>query len=184
MCSVMSTSCKIDMNLQEKMLGLYNLEIQSIWTHPIDKGPKNELILDPYCLIFESDDKNFLKVFDIRGEGKIGVTLEEEFDYRSNVDENMEERYRIDVIDYILEYPELDYSVEKIGCYKTEKEDNNKIICEAIEFVLCAENNDKQSIFIYTDLYGLSIGGVDKKKTWIEELYIPLYGNKVDERWF
>ena len=169
------------MELIERIKKLYNLKLYYVWVYPLDEGTDNELILDPCCIYFEFENHEYLKVIAIPGEGKIAVSIEEKIEYPSDI----EFIFKIDLRSYILKYPETNYYLEKVGGVNTEI-DGNRLICEAIELSLYAEAYDKmkQNIFIYTNLYGLSIGGLDKKIYWIEGFYIPLYGDKVDERWF
>lgn len=163
------------MKFQENILELYNLEVICIWVHPFDEGIDNELILDPHCIYFEIDGK-FLRIYDI--DGKIEITISDELDYESDIDVI----YKIDVRNFILAYPEANYYIEKVGCINMEI-GITKIICDAVQINVFTENYGKQSIFIHSGLYGLRIGGMDKKDNWIKKWYIPMYGNKIGEEW-
>ena len=169
------------MNFQEEIQKLYHLELDYIWTHTMDEGPDNELILDPNYLFFEFNNHKILKIFDL--DGKVGVTVEEKIDYSPEYKDEIDHTYKIGLEHIILDYAETDYFVEKIGAINIEI-DADKMVCEAIQIELLTEHYVKQSIFIYSGIYGLSIGGLNKKNSWIERLYIPMYGEGVDEKWF
>lgn len=164
------------MNYQQDILKLYNLKVMYIWLHPFDEGIDNELILDPHCIYIEIGNK-FLKICDL--DGKIELTIRSKIDYMSDMDII----YKIDLRNYILDYPETDYYVEKIGGINMEI-NANKIICDAVELDVFTENYGKQNIFIHSGLYGLRIGGIDKKNNWIKNWYFPIYGKKISENWF
>ena len=169
------------MNFQEEIENLYHLELCYIWTHTMDEGSDNELILDPNYLFFEFNNHKILKIFDL--DGKVGVTVEEKIDYSPEYKDEIDHTYKIGLEHIILDYAETDYFVEKIGAINIEI-DADKMVCEAIQIELFTEHYVKQSIFIYSGIYGLSIGGLNKKNFWIERLYIPMYGEGVDEKWF
>lgn len=169
------------MNIKEKLSDLKNLKLYYVWTYTFDEGPDNELILDPNCICLEFENHNFLKICTMQGEGKIDVTIEKKMKYSPD----MEVPFKIDVRNYILDFPETDYYVEKVGGINIEI-NQNSMMCEALEICLYTETygKNKQSIFIYAGMSGLNIGGLNKKNTWIEGLYIPLYGSDIDEKWF
>lgn len=171
------------MDFQENIIKLYDMEVDNIWIHVVDEGVDDELYLDSNYLYFEVNQK-FLKIFNILGEGKIRVTLEEKMEYSSEIYEG-DVFHKINLSDFILNVPEMHYYVEKIGGINVVIK-SNEITCDAIEIDLYAENKAKQKIFIHAGIcgVGLGIGGMDKKSELMEELYVPLYGDKIDERWF
>lgn len=166
------------MKFQNEMCDLYNYKLECIWTFLFDEGEDNELILDPKCMYFEIDNK-FLEICDILGEGKIKITIRNKIIYETDMDI----AYKVDIRNYILNYPEADYYIEEIGGINV-KEDVNEFICDALELNIYTENYGKQRIFIHSGIYGLRIGGIDKKNNWIKNWYIPMYGESIEEKQF
>lgn len=160
------------------MCNLYNYKLECIWTFPFDEGEDNELILDPKCIYFEIGNK-FLEICDIFGEGKLKITIRNKIIYETDMDI----AYKVDIRNYILNYPETDYYIEEIGGINF-KEDINGLICDALELNVYTENYGKQNLFIHSGINGLRIGGIDKKINWIQNWYVPIYGEKIEERWF
>lgn len=166
------------MEFQKEILNLYDSKLEYIWTFPYDEGADNELILDPKCMYFEIDNE-FLEICDVLGEGKVKITIRDKMFYETDMDV----AYKVDIRNYILNYPEADYWIEEIGGINV-KDDVNGIICDALQLNIYTENYGKQSIFIHSGIYGLRIGGIDKKNNWINNLYIPMYRKNIEERWF
>lgn len=166
------------MRFEKEICNLYNYELDCIWTFPFDEGENNELILDPKCMYFEIDGK-YLEICDIFGENKIKISIKSKIIYETDMDI----AYRIDMRNYILSFPEADYYIEEIGGINV-KEDSNEFICDALQLKLYTENYGKQCIFIHSGIYGLRIGGMDKKDDWIKRWYIPVYGENIEEKWF
>lgn len=165
------------MNNRESILKLYKSELKYIWSYTFDEGNNNELVLDPKCIFFEIDDK-ILQLCDSERNGEIKITISDKEEYTSDMDIT----YKIDVTKFILEYPETNYYIEKIGGIDMIF-DTKKIICKAVEIDVFTENYGKQNVFIYSGIYGLRIGGINIKKDWIDNYYIPVNGNKVVESW-
>lgn len=166
------------MKYQKEICNLYNYRLECIWTFPYDEGENNELILDPKCIYFEIDDK-FLEICDVLGEGKIKIAIRNKIIYETDMDI----AYRVDIRNYILSFPEADYYIEEIGGINV-KEGCNEFICDALQLNVYTENYGKQSVFIHSGIYGLRIGGIDKKNNWIKSWYIPMYGESIEEKWF
>lgn len=163
------------MNIQEIIRKLYKLELNYIWSYVFDEGMNNELILNPNCIYLEIDNR-FLKLYGI--EGKVQITIVEKEDYISDMDIT----YKIDITKFILDYPETNYYIKKIGGIDLFV-NTKKIICSALEIEVFTENYGKQNIFIYSGLYGLRIGGINKKNNWIQNYYIPINGGQIVESW-
>lgn len=165
------------MNLAKSFLNLYNSELKYIWSYTFDEGNDNELILDPKCIFLEVNNK-FLQLCDSERKGEIEITISDKEVYTSD----MENTYKIDVTRFVLGHSETNYFIEKIGgidmIIRTEK-----IICKAAEIYLFTENFGNQKVFICSGLYGLRIGGMNLKKDWIDNYYIPANGGKVVESW-
>ena len=98
------------MKVRNEMCNLYNYKLECIWTFPFDEGEDNELILDPKCIYFEIGNK-FLEICDIFGEGKLKITIRNKIIYETDMDI----AYKVDIRNYILNYPETDYYIEEIG---------------------------------------------------------------------
>lgn len=135
----------------------YNRELVCVWSFPIDEGSDNELILDTGCIYFEIDSR-YLKVCDIKSEGKIEITVKDEIDYITDLDVD----YKIDLRNFIINYPEASYYVVKIGSIN-QKISKGNIVCDAIQINIYTENYGKQDIFIHSGISGLRIGGMAKK---------------------
>lgn len=163
------------MNIQEIIRKLYKLELNYIWSYVFDESMNNELILNPNCIYLEIDNR-FLKLYGI--EGKVQITIVEKEDYISDMDIT----YKIDITKFILDYPETNYYIKKIGGIDLFV-NTKKIICSALEIEVFTENYGKQNIFIYSGLYGLRIGGINKKNNWIQNYYIPINGGQIVESW-
>ncbi|MBR4086035.1 MAG: hypothetical protein IKK33_17310 [Lachnospiraceae bacterium] len=166
------------MKYQNAMCNLYNYKLECIWTFPFDEGEDNELILDPKCIYFEIDNK-FVEIYDVLGEGKIKVAIRNKIMYETDLDI----AYKIDIRNYVLNYPETDYYIKAIGGIKVIEEANG-FICDALQLNVYTENYGKQIIFIHSGIYGLRIGGSDMKNNWIKSWYIPVYGDNIIEKWF
>ena len=165
------------MNLKDNILKLNKKELKYIWSYTFDEGYNNELILDPGCIYLEISDK-LLKLCDVEGEGKIEISLINGEDYISDMDIT----YKIDISNYIFDYPETNYYVEKIGVVDmVVKEDRN--ICLAVQIEVNTENYGKQTIFIHSGLFGLEFARTNKRKNWIQNYYIPLYGDNFEIKW-
>lgn len=95
----------------------------------------------------------------------------------------MDVAYKIDLINFIINYPETGYYVEKIGSIN-QKINKKSIVCDAIQINTYTENYGKQNIFIHSGINGLKIGEMVKKNDWINNWYIPMYGNEIIENWF
>lgn len=166
------------MKIEEKICNLYDYKLGCIWTFPYDEGEENELILDPKCIYLEIDNK-FLEICDVLGEGKIKIIIRDKIIYETDLDI----AYKVDIRNYILNFPESDYYIEVVGGINV-KEVNNDFICDALQVNVYTENYGKQSLFIHSGIYGLRIGGIDKKNNWIKNWYIPIYGERIEEKWF
>ena len=166
------------MEFQKEIVNLYDFKLGCIWIFSFDEGEDNELILDPKCMYFEIDNK-FLEIGDILEDGKIKITIRNKIIYETDMDVI----YKVDIRNYILNYPEADYWIEELGVINV-KYDINGITCDALQLNVYTENYGKQSIFIHSGIYGLRIGGIDKKNNWIENWYIPMYRKNIEERWF
>lgn len=166
------------MEFQKEILNFYDFKLECIWTFPFDEGDDNELILDPKCMYFEIGNK-FLEICDVFGEGKIKIKIRNKIVYETDMDI----LYKVDIRNYILNYPETDYYIEEIGSINV-KDDVDGIICDAIQLNVYTENYGRQSIFIHSGIHGLRIGEIDKKNNWIKNWYIPMYGKKIEEKWF
>ena len=58
--------------------------------------------------------------------------------------------------------------------------DIDKIICRALQIDIISQYYKRQNIFIYSDLNGLRIGDINKKNSWLQNSFMPVYGN---EKW-
>lgn len=166
------------MGIKNEISQFYNRELICIWLFPIDEGIDNELILDTGCIYFEIGDK-YLRLCDIESEGKIEITIKDKIDYITDLDV----AYKIDLINFIINYPETGYYVEKIGSIN-QKINKKSIVCDAIQINTYTENYGKQNIFIHSGINGLRIGEMVKKNDWINKWYISMYGNEIIENWF
>lgn len=162
------------MGIKENILELYKKEMMYIWSYSLDEGMENELILDSDNLCIELNDA-FLNIHNKERGGDIEITISNKRNYISDINIS----YIIDITKFILDDLISSYYIEKMG-FINMSSDIDKIICRALQIDIISQHYKRQNIFIYSDLNGLRIGDINKKNSWLQNSFMPVYGN---EKW-
>lgn len=156
------------MNIESEIIKLYKEELKNIYSYVYDEGMEHEWILDPGYLCLHIGKKMF-KVYDVLNKGLIKIKIDDREDYKSDIEMSYEigvvTPYKIDISRFIIDdYEYLDWFVRRIGVIGKKGEN----IFRALQIDLYSKQNREQSIFIHSGFFGLEIGGLDKKKDWLE----------------